>query len=150
MFFDRLVDECSPDPARVASAASTYAADPSQANLVRLQREVEPPRQELFRRFNMAPGATGVLVEMRGQLLKTLAAHPGRRVLDADFEHLFRSWFNRGFLVLQRIDWRTPALILEQLIEYEAVHQIQGWRDLRRPSGGRPPLLRVLSSGAAR
>jgi malonyl-CoA decarboxylase len=131
-FFDRLVDEFSPDAKRVALAASTYAADPSQTNLLRLQREVEPPRQELFRRFNMAAGATVVLVGMREQLLETLAAHPERRGLDADLEHLFRSWFNRGFLALQRIDWRTPALVLERLIQYEAVHQIQGWRDLRR------------------
>jgi malonyl-CoA decarboxylase len=132
IFFDRLVDEFSPDLSRVERAASTYIADPSQANLVRLQTEVEPPRQELFRRFNMAPGATAVLVEMRERLLDTMAAHPERRGLDADLEHLFRSWFNRGFLVLQRIDWRTPALILERLIEYEAVHQIEGWHDLRR------------------
>src|SRR6266850_6116257 len=132
VFFDRLVDEFSPDPSRVKRAASTYTADPSQANLVRLQTEVESPRQELFRRFNMAPGATAVLVGMREELLKTLAAHPERRGLDAHLEHLFRSWFNRGFLVLHRIDWRTPALILERLIEYEAVHQIDGWRDLRR------------------
>ena len=132
VFFDRLVDEFSPDPSRVERAASTYTADPSQANLVRLQTEVEPPRQELFRRFNMAPGATAVLVRMREKLLKTVAAHPERCGLDADLEHVFRSWFNRGFLVLQRIDWRTPALILERLIEYEAVHQIEGWRDLRR------------------
>jgi malonyl-CoA decarboxylase len=132
VFFDRLVDEFSPDPSRVERAATAYIEDPSQANLVRLQTEVEPPRQELFRRFNMAPGATAVLVGMREQLLKTVAAHPERRGLDADLEHLFRSWFNRGFLVLQRIDWRTPALVLERLIEYEAVHQIEGWRDLRR------------------
>jgi malonyl-CoA decarboxylase len=135
IFFDRLVDEFSPDPSQVERAAATYAADPSQVNLVLLQRAVEPPRQELFRRFNMAPGAITVLVEMREQLLRTLAQHPERTGLDADLEHLFRSWFNRGFLVLQRIDWRTSAMVLERLIEYEAVHQIQGWRDLRRRLG---------------
>jgi malonyl-CoA decarboxylase len=132
IFFDRLVGEFSPDPSRVEQTATTYAADPSQVNLARLQKEVEPPRQELFRRLNMAPGATPVLVEMREQLFKTLAEHPERKAVDADMEHLFRSWFNRGFLVLQRIDWRTSALVLERLIEYEAVHEIQGWRDLRR------------------
>jgi malonyl-CoA decarboxylase len=46
--------------------------------------------------------------------------------------HLLRSWFNRGFLRLERIDWRTSALVLEKLIQYEAVHAVQGWRDLRR------------------
>ena len=69
---------------------------------------------------------------MRRELLKTLPAHPERAGIDADLIHLFRSWFNRGFLVLQRIDWHTPAVILERLIQYEAVHEIQGWRDLRR------------------
>jgi malonyl-CoA decarboxylase len=72
------------------------------------------------------------LVGMRGQLLRTLGDHSERAGVDADLEHLFRSWFSRGFLVLQRIDWHTPAVVLERIIQYEAVHQIHGWRDLRR------------------
>ncbi|MGE3841029.1 MAG: malonyl-CoA decarboxylase [Vicinamibacterales bacterium] len=131
-FFDRLVQDFSPDAEAVHRAAEAYATDSSQLNLVQLQRAVEPPRQELFRRFNMAPGATAVLVQMRQRLLETLPSHPERAGVDADLAHLFRSWFNRGFLVLERIDWRTSALVLERLIEYEAVHQIQGWPDLRR------------------
>ena len=131
-FFDLLVAEFSPKQEDVDRAAEGFRLDPSQANLLRLQAAAEAPRQELFRRFNMAPGGTGVLVKMRARLLRTLADHPERAALDADFVHLFRSWFNRGFLVLQRIDWRTSALILERLIQYEAVHQIQGWNDLRR------------------
>jgi malonyl-CoA decarboxylase len=131
-FFDLLVTEFSPDRGEVGRAADAYHDDPSQANLVRLQEVVEPPRQELFRRFNMARGGTAALVGMRRDLLKTLSAHPERAGVDADLSHLFRSWFNRGFLGLQRIEWRTSALVLERLIEYEAVHQIQGWRDLRR------------------
>jgi malonyl-CoA decarboxylase len=132
VFFDLLVDEFSPDPSEVAGAADAFRAELSQANLIRLQAAVESPRQELFRRFNMAPGGTGLLVEMRRQLLTTLGEHPEWAGIDADLAHLFRSWFNRGFLVLQRIDWRTSALVLERLIHHEAVHQIQGWRDLRR------------------
>jgi malonyl-CoA decarboxylase len=93
---------------------------------------VEPPRQELFRRFNMARGGINVLVEMRRRLLPTLGVHPQRADIDVDLIHLFRSWFNRGFLVLQQIDWRTSAVVLERLIHYESVHQIQGWEDLRR------------------
>ncbi len=131
-FFDALAQHFSPDPARIQKAAEAYHLDASQAHLVRLQAAVESPRQELFRRWNMAPGGTATLVAMRRRLLQTLDAHPDRAGLDADLAHLFRSWFNRGFLVLQRIDWRTPAVVLERLIEYEAVHEIQGWRDLRR------------------
>jgi len=116
----------------VGRVADAYRRDPSQVNLVRLQRAVEPPRQELFRRLNTAAGGTGVLVEMRRRLLKTFAERPHYAGIDADLAHLLGSWFNRGFLVLQRIDWRTPALVLEKLIQYEAVHAIQGWPDLRR------------------
>ena len=132
IFFDRLVEEFSPDRLEVERATNAYAANASQWNLILLQSAVEPPRQELFRRLNMAPGAMAVLIQMRGKLMKTLSEHPERIGLDADLAHLFRSWFNRGFLTLQRIDWRTSALVLERLIEYEAVHQIQGWQDLRR------------------
>jgi malonyl-CoA decarboxylase len=80
----------------------------------------------------MAPGGTAILVDMRRRLLRTLDANPHRVEIDADLMHLFRSWFNRGFLTLERIDWQTSAVVLERLIQYEAVHQIQGWRDLRR------------------
>ncbi len=132
VFFDLLVDEFSPDPEAVERFADGYRDEPSQANLILLQQAVEPPRQELFRRLNMALGGTGVLVEMRRQVLRDLGAREQWRGIEADLAHLLRSWFNRGFLTLQRIDWRTSALVLEKLIEYEAVHQIEGWHDLRR------------------
>ena len=131
-FFDHLVTDFSPSADVLSRAADAYRTDPSQKNLIRLQAAVEPPRQELFRRLNQGEGGTAVLVELRKQLLATLPKHPERAGVDADLAHLFRSWFNRGFLFLQRIDWGTSALILERLIEYEAVHQINGWPDLRR------------------
>jgi malonyl-CoA decarboxylase len=132
VFFGLLVEDFSVDPATVGRAAEVYLADLSQASLMQLQAAVEPRRQELFRRFNMAPGGTKLLVEMRAELLRHLDEHPEWASIDADLVHLFRSWFNRGFLVLQRIDWGTSAVVLERLIEYESVHQIQGWDDLRR------------------
>src|SRR5258707_836091 len=131
-FFSFLVKEFSLDPEAVGRYADAYRKDPSPGNLVRLQRAVESPRQELFRRLNMAPGGVGVLLEMRRRLLGGLAEHPHWTSIETDLADLFRSWFNRGFLVLQRIDWRTSALVLEKLIQYEAVHEIQGWHDLRR------------------
>jgi malonyl-CoA decarboxylase len=130
-FFDMLARDYSPSPEAVASAARAYQADPSADNLIRLQKSVEAPRQELFRRLNMAPG-TAALVEMRGWLLKRLKDNPQWRIIDSDLTHLLRSWFNRGFLRLERIDWHTPAAILEKLIQYDAVHAIDGWRDLHR------------------
>jgi malonyl-CoA decarboxylase len=131
-FFDRLAEAFSVDPDTVQQAAEDYRVKPTPSTLLALQNAVEPPRQELFRRCNMAAGGTAVLVDLRRRLLRTLGDHPGRAAIDADLTHLFRSWFNRGFLTLQRIDWQTSAVVLERLIQYEAVHQIQGWRDLRR------------------
>jgi malonyl-CoA decarboxylase len=86
----------------------------------------------LFRRLNAAPGGTKAPVSMQRHILGPLNAQPLWAPIEVDLEHLLKSWFNRGFLSLQRIDWRTPAIVLEKLIQYEAVHQIQGWHDLRR------------------
>ena len=92
----------------------------------------EPPRQELFRRINRAPGGTAAIVAMRRTLLQSLRKRPELRALEADFLHLLSSWFNPGFLEMQKVDWGSPARLLEQLIEHEAVHEIDGWDDLRR------------------
>jgi malonyl-CoA decarboxylase len=131
-FFDVLARDYSPSPGAVGQSANAYQADPSPENLAKLLETVEPARQELFRRLNMAPGGTAALVEMRRMLLESSTTKPQWRVIDADLMHLLRSWFNRGFLRLERIDWRTSAMVLEKLIQYEAVHAIQGWRDLHR------------------
>jgi malonyl-CoA decarboxylase len=131
--FDRLVTTFSVDPKAVQHTATAYQLEGSAANLLALQKAVEPPRQELFRRCKMAPGGTAILVDMRRRLLRTLGDHPERIEIDADLTHLFRSWFNRGFLTLQRIDWQTSAVVLERLIHSDAVHQMEGWGDM----GGR-------------
>jgi len=131
-FFESLIREFSPDPEEVGGAGDAYRTDPSPENLARLQKVVEPPRQELFRRLNQAPDGTHILVAMRSQVLQDSDRSARLKPIAADLAHLFASWFNRGFLVLRRIDWRTSAIILEKLIQYEAVHQIQGWHDLRR------------------
>jgi malonyl-CoA decarboxylase len=131
-FFDLLVGEFSPNPAALSGAYDAYRLEPTQDNLIRLQQVVEPPRQELFRRLNMAAGGTATLVTMRRHVLAGLHARPEWKGIDADLAHLFGSWFNRGFLTLERIDWHTPAIVLEKLIKYEAVHEITSWRDLRR------------------
>jgi malonyl-CoA decarboxylase len=131
VFFDQLATEFSPDPQQLDRACEDYRAGPSADALAQLQRAVEAPRQELFRRLNMG-GGTATLVAMRKQLLSKLKTHPGWKSIDRDLAHLFGSWFNRGFLTLQQIDWRTPAIVLEKLIQYEAVHEISGWKDLHR------------------
>lgn len=131
-FIGILVDEFGPVPEDIHEVAAAYRAEPSAQNLIALQRVVETPRQELFRRLNMAPGGTAALVALRARVLAELRANPSWQAIDADLGHLLGSWFNRGFLTLARIDWHTPAIVLEKLIQYEAVHAITSWKDLRR------------------
>ncbi len=131
-FFRALAERFGPDHERIGEAAARYGAEPSNANAAALHHAAEPSRQELFRRINLAPGGTAALVAMREDLLGRLRAEAGLDEVDRDFHHLLSSWFNRGFLVLERIDWATPAVILEKIIRHEAVHAIQSWDDLRR------------------
>ncbi len=131
-FFGRLARDFSPDRDAVLAAAQAYHADPSPSHLSKLQRVAEPPRQEVFRRMNMAPGGTAMLLDLRRELLVAVRDDPRLDVVDQDLSHLLSSWFNRGFLELRRIDWGTPAVILEKLITYEAVHEIRGFPDLKR------------------
>jgi malonyl-CoA decarboxylase len=130
--FNLLASRFSPDRDAVLAAAHAYHADPSAFHLQALQRVTEPPRQEAFRRMNMAPGGTAALVQLRRELLEAVRDHPQLSAVDHDLTHLLGSWFNRGFLELKRIDWGTPAAVLEKLIEYEAVHEIRGFPDLKR------------------
>lgn len=130
-FFGLLARDFVPDPEVVSRAIDAYRAAPTAHALSSLAQAVEAPRQELFRRLNMAPGGTSALVEMRGRIL-AMKGRPELKPVESDLVHLLRSWFNRGFITLQRIDWHTPAHILEKLIRYEAVHEINGWEDLRR------------------
>jgi malonyl-CoA decarboxylase len=127
-----LATEFQPDRAALRAAAERYLVDTTAEAAAALARAADPPRQELLRRINMAPGGTGALIAMRSEIASCLRTEPELKLLDTDLRHLFASWFNRGFLELRRIDWQTPAAVLEKLIAYEAVHEIKGWDDLRR------------------
>ena len=131
-FFRFLADELSPDHEEIDRAAGAWLERRDAEALRNLSRAVESPRQELIRRINLAPDGTATIIAMRAQLLRLLRRHPRLAPVDRDFRHVLRSWFNRGFLELRRIDWNTPAALLEKLIEHEAVHEIRGWPDMRR------------------
>jgi malonyl-CoA decarboxylase len=131
-FFEALAHRFGPDRAGLEAAIKAWETSPSDATAMQLHEAAEPRRQELFRRLNLAPGGTAALVRMREQLLDAMDHRDDLAVVDTDFMHLFSSWFNRGFLVLRRIDWSTPANILEKIIRHEAVHKIKSWDDLRR------------------
>jgi len=130
-FFEELSTRFGVDPKRMDAAIAEWGRAPSDKTAAVVHRAAEPRRQELFRRLNLAPGGTAALVKMREQLIDAMKRRDDLAALDDDFVHLFNSWFNRGFLVLRRIDWSTPANILEKIIHYEAVHEISDWKDLR-------------------
>ena len=131
-FFQALARNFGPDRDKVNKAIEAWNAEPGDGNGGALHFASEPRRQELIRRLNRAPGGTADLVAMRADLLDLMSGDKDLAALDRDVVHLLGSWFNRGFLVLRRIDWSTPANILEKIIRYEAVHEIGGWNDLRR------------------
>ncbi len=121
-----------PIGAEFEDALARFSATGGESAASEIHYASEPRRQELFRRLNRAPGGTAALVAMRADLLEAMSGDRGLAIVDRDFQHLFGSWFNRGFLVLRRIDWSSPAAILEKIIRYEAVHEIRDWDDLRR------------------
>ena len=130
-FFHHLEQNFNADENQIKSAYANYVSTPSSSTLSDLSQVAEPLRQELLRRLNQTPGATHDLVAMRSNLLGFLKQHPVLSAVDEDFQRLFTSWFGRGFLQLQTINWSTSAAILERIIRYEAVHAIKDWDDLR-------------------
>ena len=131
-FFSYLASAMNIDPEAVRTTLDDYEKGQSKTTYRAFMSAAEPSRQELVRRLNRVPGATGALVRMRADLLRLGRDRPELEALDLDFRHLFASWFNRGFLVLRPISWESPAHILEKIIAYEAVHAIDSWDDLRR------------------
>src|SRR5580698_9744169 len=131
-FFEALATTFGHDRGGIDRAIVDWHQSPSDQTAAELHQSSEPLRLELFRRLNLAPGGTAALVHMREQLLDAMDHRDELGVVDNDFVHLFSSWFNRGFLVLRRIDWSTSASVLEKIIRYEAVHEIRDWEDLRR------------------
>jgi malonyl-CoA decarboxylase len=135
-FFQRLLLDFAPDARRLSAAIKEYQREPNPRTLAGLSTAVESPRQDLFRILNMAPDGTSSIIGIRQDLRAMLAERPDLKPVDDDLLRLLESWFNRGFLQVERISWETPAFILEKLIQYEAVHEIRGWDDLRRRLAG--------------
>ena len=131
-FFTFLFEKLNPQADAVLKAAQNFMADSSARNYIKLQKVTESPRQEFFRRLNRASQGTAAVVEMRRDLLQLLDKKPELAAVDFDLRHLLSSWFNPGFLKMHRVDWKSPADVLEKLIKHEAVHAIDGWDDLRR------------------
>jgi malonyl-CoA decarboxylase len=131
-FFTFLFEKLNPQADAVLKAAQNFFADSSARNYIKLQKVSESPRQEFFRRLNRASQGTAAVVQMRRDLLQLLDKKPELAAVDFDMRHLLSSWFNPGFLKMHRVDWKSPAEVLEKLIQHEAVHAIDGWDDLRR------------------
>jgi malonyl-CoA decarboxylase len=130
-FFYLLLNQFSVDRIKLKKALTELNID-DEKQLRNLHKLVEPKSQELLRRLNQVPNGTAILLKIRESLLEGLKDSPELKPLDADFLHLFRSWFNRGFLRLERIDWSTSAQVLEKIMEYEAVHDISDWDDYKK------------------
>ncbi len=131
-FFQQLADNFGADRQRLKEAIDAWHEDLTDERAADLHFISEPRRQELFRRLNRTPGGTVALVAMRARILDLLPDNPRLASVDRDILHLLSSWFNRGFLFLRPIDWSAPAIVLEKIARYEAVHEVRDWNDLRR------------------
>ena len=132
-FLLMLANDFSVDQNQVATAVRGYLKGEGARieEITALKAVLESPRLKLFRLFNTISGGIKFLIDMRADLLAELPEHPELIGVEYDLRHLLITWFNIGFLRLERITWETPAEILEKLIEYEAVHQITGWQELK-------------------
>jgi malonyl-CoA decarboxylase len=121
------------DAVTAAYAAVQAASDPAElaAAKASLRRALEPPRLKLLTQFTTIPDGRKFLVDLRAFLLKVRNDDRMLAALEADLRGLLAAWFDIGFLELQRIDWSSPAALLEKLVGYEAVHEIRSWRDLK-------------------
>jgi malonyl-CoA decarboxylase len=121
------------DAVAKAYTAVQAAADPAEraTATAALRRALEPPRLRLLTQFTTIPDGRKFLVDLRGFLLKIRRDDKQLAALESDLRGLLTAWFDIGFLELQRIDWTSPAVMLEKLVGYEAVHEIRSWRDLK-------------------
>jgi malonyl-CoA decarboxylase len=125
--------DSDPDAVAAAYAKVKAAADPAERATAKaaLRIALEPPRLKLLMQFTSIPDGRKFLVDLRGSLLKARGGDKLLTALDADLRGLLAAWFDIGFLEMQRIDWNSPAALLEKLVDYEAVHAIRSWRDLK-------------------
>jgi malonyl-CoA decarboxylase len=134
-FFKEINKRYKPDPDEVLKAIEIYTKNKNENNLSKLFLVSEGKRRELFRRMNIAPSGTSIIVKLREDLLKFILNNEELIQLDNDIRHLFKAWFNPGFLKLEKITWKTKALILEKIIKYERVHSMKDMNDLKRRLG---------------
>ena len=136
-FFRMLGTEFSVDRYEVDEAINAYRDAGGQRirELTRLTMALDSPRLQLFRQFNTIPESIKFLVDLRADISDRLKQDPELWLLEFELRHLLESWFNLGFLKLHRITWDSPARLLEKLVEYEAVHEIGNWMDLKRRLG---------------
>ena len=134
-FFKKLNEKYKPSHTKVGEAISLYLKSQNEKNLSLLFKVAEGKRRELFRRMNMAPNGTSIIVSLREDLLKFLDVAQDLVPLDNDLKHLFKAWFNPGFLKLKKITWDTKAAVLEKIMKYERVHHIKDLNELKRRLG---------------
>lgn len=131
-FFLDLDKQFGPSLPEIEKVAKDFVNQPGEQSLRLLTTSLQSNRQKLFSRMNMAPNGTRAIVDLRKDLLKFIRSNPELKTVDDDLKVLLKSWFNPGFLVLKRINWDTEASILEKIIQYEAVHNIENWNDLKQ------------------
>ena len=131
LFFKKINEKYKPNHTKVEEAIKKYNEGQNDQNLLNLFVVSEGKRRELFRRMNMSPNGISTIVSLREDLLKILKDNQELKPLDNDLRELFKSWFNPGFLKLHKITWDTKAAVLEKIMKYERVHEINNMDELK-------------------
>lgn len=133
-FLQLLADNFCIDRKRVEAGAGRLIAATDEQSFQQavdqMRQALASPQQQLFRQFNALPQGIKFLVDLRADLLTFSFSQPKLAELDRELKSLLSSWFDVGFLSVQRITWQSPAALLEKLMAYEAVHAISSWTDL--------------------
>ena len=135
LFFKKINEKYKPSHTEVSKAIEEYQRTQNDKNLYNLSITSEGKRRELFKRINMSPNGISTIVSLREDLLKIIYKNKDLIPLDDDLRELFKSWFNPGFLKLEKITWDTKAAVLEKIMKYERVHEIKDMDELKRRLG---------------
>ncbi len=134
-FLKLLATDFDLDPKKMATLTKAYneaaTADARQKIELDLREALVTPRNTILRQFTALPDGFKFLINLRSDLLPLIGKDAKLKGLEFDLKSILSAWFDVGLLDMQEITWNSPAALLEKLIEYEAVHRVSSWDDLK-------------------
>ncbi|XP_046685493.1 malonyl-CoA decarboxylase, mitochondrial-like isoform X2 [Homalodisca vitripennis] len=122
--------------------------DPSSAGGMLLKTEdklrelLTPQYVWLFSHLSRMDGGIKFLVDLRCDILALLSSidtksplYSVMQQMNSALKERLSVFFSGEFLRLQRVTWSSPASLLQKISDYEAVHPVRSWTDIRQRVG---------------